>query len=190
MEHLTATQIQALISGELNGPAKTAVENHLAHCAQCARQHSEAQDFWNTLGQMGGISSDGQVRADLQEPASKNINNSVWSAVRERTLKGSRREDWFFGGRLATQATLAATALAAGLFVGGLLPGTSNLDSGQIDDGSYVEVATADELSHTDWFNGTVWAEGTTSLESTWISLGLDDDSDTSNGITQERNSQ
>jgi len=116
------------------------------------------KDLWELLGE-GRIQTKGAVP-------------SVWPQVQQRTFGSPEKNlqagnSWFFGGGQWVRASLAASAVAAGLMVGILIPGFS----GQ---------AGADETNSDLWVSEASWLDvtATDGLAGIWLDPGLSDESD------------
>lgn len=72
---------------------------------------------------------------------------------------------WFFGGGRLAQSSLATAALAAGLVLGILLPGSGN----DLVGGEAEALAVDDGQLETLWLDGSSWESGLTEFESAWF---------------------
>ena len=146
--------IQAFISGELAPGVREEMTAHLASCSRCAEELAEQRRLWDVLAEVPGP-GDGR---------------SVWPAVQARTTAHGR--DWFFGSSSWIRSGLAAGSLAAGLFLGVMVPGDSGVGAGQAQ-------ATALDETESLYITGTTLADGVSDLESLWF---LDDTALTAQG--------
>jgi hypothetical protein len=106
---------------------------------------------------------------DLGRVGASPQTRSVWPAVRARTFgEKSTVRGWFTGSVGPVRGALAATALAAGLALGVLLP-----DRGRQGDEAVPAVTAADWISEATWSDAT-WISG-----SSWLggdgSPGIDE---------------
>lgn len=161
MNHVT-DNIQVWLSGELSATEKSQLESHLENCPACARSAKEARDIWEDLGRLA------------ERPSVSGA--SVWPAVREKTLDSKETGSWFFGGGRLVQSSLATAALAAGLFLGILLPGGGSDQIG----GDAEALTLSDTQMESAWLTDTSWGEGISEFESAWIGAGLDETNDDS----------
>jgi predicted anti-sigma-YlaC factor YlaD len=147
--------IQAFVAGELDQEKKSAVEKHLAECAECRAEADRSVDLWEVL-----------ASADTRLP----LTASVWPSVQARTLgqlSGSRA--WFFGKGPWMRAGLATAAVAAGLAVGVLVPAGSS-EQARIDG----EVSEASWLLDSSWLSGSSWLADFSAVGLDDILLGAD----------------
>jgi len=156
MKHVT-DKIQAWLSGELDPAEARRVEAHLRECPDCAGEAAEARHLWETLGDLAG--------------ATPEIPGSIWEPVRERTLARRETGSRFFGPVQLVRSSLATAAVAAGLLLGILVPGT---EPGSMDGGAEA-LDVAEEQVETLWLSGTSWAGELTEFESAWLGVGQDD---------------
>lgn len=148
MKHVTDL-LQLHVSGELDGPRKEAVEEHLTECSTCRAEAERIQRLWNDLGAVETSRS----------------GDSVWSAVQARTFgEGRADREWFFGSGGLVRGTLAATAVAAGLALGVLLPAQQ----------SPAEDADTSWLSDASWVSNSSWLGGDTAPGIDELLLGVE----------------
>lgn len=139
MKHVT-DQLQLFVSGELDGPQWDLVEEHLKSCPSCRAEADEVRGMWEELGSVGPLPS----------------NRSVWPAVQARTFGAeSANREWFFGSGGLVRGALAATALAAGLALGVLVPANEGWDGNDADPGS-----ASSFLSESSWLSDSSWLGG------------------------------
>lgn len=103
MDHVTE-RLARWLGGELDGVEHEAVETHLAACPACRAEADALTALWR----------------DLAAAEPQGAGESVWPAVRTRTLAGPG--GWFFGRRPLARVALAVAATACGLILGVLLP--------------------------------------------------------------------
>ena len=150
-KHITDS-IHSWLAGELNAAEAAGLERHLETCPDCARAASESRAVWEALA--GAAPQDSQ----LSMP-------SVWPKVRARTLAKRSRESWFYGSSALARSGLAATAVAAGLFVAVILPG-KDWNSAQDLSADLSADYSGQQLE-------SLWME-----ESSWSATGQDNDLD------------
>lgn len=136
MKHVTDL-LQLHVSGELDGPRKEMVEEHLLECPACRAEAGKIRRLWDELGAVETV----QVRA------------SAWSAVQARTFaEGGAGREWFFGSGRLVRSTLAATAVAAGLTLGVLMPAGPSPETADETDTSWL--SDASWVSNSSWLGG------------------------------------
>ncbi len=159
MKHVTEL-LQLFVAGELDGPRKHVVEEHLKKCSACRDEADQALRLWEDLGSVGPVLS----------------NESVWPSVRARTFgAGSRQQQWFFGSGGLARGALAATALAAGLTLGILVPVNEGPDGDVYDPGSDSSwLLESSWLSESSWLGG----DGAPGIDELLLGAGLQDEVD------------
>lgn len=99
--------LSALLDGELTASQAAVVEEHLAHCPQCARE-------FNALGRVR--------RAVRAQPVGEvpDLVGSIVERLHDETVRSARRREWNVRARVASTAAVAAAILLAGVsFLGG-----------------------------------------------------------------------
>lgn len=154
MKHIT-NMIPAYVSGELDDKRRALVDQHLKECAACRGEVEAIGATWDFLG-----------TGEMTTPKT----NSVWPAVQARTTgTKSVGMDWFYGsGRLA-RTGLATVAVAAGLFLGILLPAGSGFDAD-----ADTTVTDSSWLVDSSWLTESTWLGGSDAAGIDDILLGAD----------------
>ncbi len=155
MKHVTG-HLAAYLGGELDGPTRARVDDHLAECPACRAELASLDEVWAVLG----------AAASAPVPAPSDL----WSKVRSRTVAvDPARVPWFFGRGPWTRAGWAAAAVAAGVFVALVLPG------GMGPDGTGSASLVSDDSAG--WLSST-WLDDTSNpgLAEQWMLAGLDSD--------------
>jgi anti-sigma factor RsiW len=144
-DHVT-DRLAAWLGGETSAGESVAITAHLETCAACRREADALRAAWDVLGA-------------AEAPAAE---TSVWPAVRARTTAGSA------GGaglavRLAWRGALATAAVAAGVLLGGLVPGGG--------------VAVADDGEAFAWVEAGSWSEDNSgSVAELWLAVGEEEE--------------
>lgn len=156
-----ADSVSAWLAGELDPQETTAFERHLESCSGCARAARASRAVWEAL-----------ETAALHED--ETAAPSVWPGVRARTLDRRNGESWFYGASAVARGGLAATALAAGLFVAVILPGGGLNSSAELTADVAPEAALASV--ETMWLEDSSWTSNDqdNELDRLWIIAGLD----------------
>ena len=156
MTHVT-DKIQSWLSGELAPEKAAALEQHLQVCPACAEEAAAARRLWTELEELAAVAPANSSRA------------SVWPAVRARTVAaGDPGVPWFFGTGRLVRSSLAMAAVAAGLILGVLLPG-----SGTDSVGGEAEALTVGaEQLEVAWLSDSSWGSGLSDIGSSWLSAG------------------
>ncbi len=143
------------LSGRMPREQEALFREHERNCADCAARLAEEQTLWDLLGS--------------DDPDSLDVGRSVWPEVRRRTFGAKAESAWFFGQGRFSRLGLAASALAAGLAWGWLLPGwigSATSVTGYADTDSYeVQSNWLDDSSAYD-------------LAGLWLDMGSEEESD------------
>jgi anti-sigma factor RsiW len=153
MKHVT-DRIQAWLSGELGGQEASSLEAHLEQCPACAEAAAEARRLWEMLAE-----------AD-PTPAGP----SIWPEVRRRTVGAGQADSWFFGTGSWARSSLATAAVAAGLLVGVIIPGSGERQIGGTAEAEPVDGDQVESL----WLDDTSWDSGLSGLQTAWLATGDD----------------
>jgi len=110
--------LAAYISGELKADVARRVEEHIAVCRDCAKEHAALRTLWADLGEAGDERPGERVQENFRAMLrgyEQGVRQTADEHAREESRSVIRR---LFAGRPAMQFALAA-ALAAVAFLGG-----------------------------------------------------------------------
>jgi|GEM_PF-2523945 len=158
MKHVVDS-IPAWLADELSDRESTEFQGHLKQCQACAAEARAQRELWVLLGDVGA-----RTRAQVEGV-------SVWPEVRARILAEDSGGGWFFGNSPWIRSALATGAVACGIMLGVVMPGSRS--------GTPASIAVAeDEGLEISWIAESSWLaeDAAGEMAELWFNSDLADD--------------